>query len=187
VKRTALGQTFVGALVVLRQRDVMKRNDRTGLTEPVAKNDGSGKNRQELVLTLVAMPGTTTPAGLAGVEAIPEPGDKVRLILRGASFGQWIEAKRDHGGLETGDVVSLVTEYGQAFNGPGSAIGPKLTTQAEVDAVPRGTSVGIYGTLTLRKPTPAEAKWAELADAAYFEQRARTPIADPGADDDEPF
>jgi hypothetical protein len=187
VKRTALGQVFTGALVNVEQRNVLKRNDVTSLMEPVLKPDGKAK--QELVLTLVTMPGTTAPAGIGDHNSVPEPGEVVRLILRGRAFGDWIEAKRDHGVLETGDVVTQTTEYGQAYSGTGTLTGPKLTTQAELDAVPRTQSLGIYGSLSLRKPTPAEAEWAAKADAAHHDQRPRTPIAAGNGfdDDEEPF
>lgn len=170
VKRTAIGQTFVGALVAVEQRDVLKEGQR------VVKDNG--KARQELVLTVMAMPGTTAPAGIGDTTAVPNPGDLVRVILRGAAFGQWIEARKTHGQLETGDVVTQTTEYGQAYNAEGQPSGPKLTTQAECDAVPRSKSLGIYGSLTLRKPQPAEATWAQQADAAYHARQQQTPIAD---------
>lgn len=179
VKGRAIGQTFVGALVDQKQRDKWKDG------KPDVKDDG--KVRQELVVTLIAMPGTTTPAGLAGNEAVPAPGDKVRMILSGALFHDWIEAKRDHPGLQTGDVVTWTLEYGQAFTGPGAPVGGKLTTQDEVNAVDTRTrSVGIYGTLTLRRPTSEEAKWATLADEAYHASK-RAPVSLEADDEEEPF
>ena len=185
VKRTALGQTFIGALVNIEQRDILKRNPVTSVMEPIRKPDG--KHRQELVLTLVTMPGTTAPAGIGDNTAVPTPGDKVRLILRGKAFGQWIEAKKDHGGLETGDVVTQVTDHAQAYDGQGNPTGPQLTTQAQVDSVPRSQAVGIYGPISLRKPTPDEVQWVEAADAAHFDNVQRTPLESSYEDDEEPF
>jgi hypothetical protein len=181
VKRTAIGQRFVGALVALEQRNVLKRNA-AGVMEPVMKPDGI-KAKQELVLTLIAMPGTTAPAGLGDTTAVPEAGDTVRLILRGKAFGEWIEAKKTHGPVATGDVVEQSTTHGQAYDAAGQATGPKLTTQAEIDALPRHQIFGIYGPLTLRKPTAAEAEWATKADAAHHDQRPRTIIDDDGPED----
>jgi hypothetical protein len=181
VKRTALGQHFIGALVNVEQRPIMKRNA-AGVMEPALKADN--KPRQELVLTLIAMPGTTAPAGIGEVTAVPEPGDKVRLILRGQSFAEWIQAKKDHGQLMTGDVVTQTTDHGQAYDAQGQPHGPKLTTQAQVDAVPRAQTLGIYGPINLRKPTPAETQWVEAADAAHHDAVVRTPIVE---DDDAPF
>jgi hypothetical protein len=184
VKRTAIGQHFVGALVNVQQRPIMKRDQRTGELGPVVKPDG--KHKQELVLTLIAMPGTTAPAGLGDTTVVPTPGDKVRLILRGRSFGDWIEAKKGHGALQTGDVVEQTTDHGQAYDSAGAPTGNRLTTQAEIDNLPRQQTFGIYGTLTLRKPTPAEAEWATKADEAHHEvvQQARTVIDDEA---EEPF
>lgn len=178
VKRTALGQRFIGALVRMEQRGVLKNG------QPVVRDDG--KPRQELVLTLLAMPGTTAPAGIGDTTSTPAPGDTVRLILRGAAFGQWIEARKNHGTLETGDVVEQVTEYGQAYDANGVPTGPKLTTQEQINAVPRQQALGIYGTLTLRKPTAGEAEWASKADAVHHATQQRTPIGG-GYSDEEPF
>jgi hypothetical protein len=168
VKRTAIGQTFVGALVKTEQRNVIK--------DGAPKLKDNGKPQQELVLTLLTMPGTTAPAGIGDSQGTPAPGDLVRMILRGASFGQWIEAKQKHGSLMTGDVVAHVTEYGQAYDADGKPTGGKLMTQAEVDAVPRSRSLGIYGTLTLRRSTPAEAEYATRADAAHHSLKERTSL-----------
>ena len=174
VKRTRLGETFIGALVSVQQRDVLKRDEATGDMRPVMKTNG--KARQELVLTLITMPGTTAMAGIGDSTSVPEPGDKVRLILRGQAFAQWLEAKKDHGGLQTGDVVTQTTDHGQAYDGQGKPSGPKLTTQAELDAADaaRLVSFGLqpklqpardqeYGELLRRyREDPA---FARLADA----------------------
>lgn len=177
VKRTAIGQTFVGALVKTEQRDVMK--------DGAPKIKDNGKPQQELVLTLQVMPGTTAPAGIGDSQGIPAPGDLVRMILRGASFGQWIEARKSHGSLETGDVVEQLTEYGQAYNADGVPVGPKLTTQDQINAVPRQQALGIYGSLQLRKPTADEGEWATKADAAHHASTPRTPLDE--HDDRAPF
>ena len=73
VKRTRLGETFIGALVSVQQRDVLKRDEATGDMRPVMKTNG--KARQELVLTLITMPGTTAMAGIGDSTSVPEPGD----------------------------------------------------------------------------------------------------------------
>lgn len=177
VKRTALGQRFIGALVRMDQRGVLKNG------QPSLRDDG--RQRQELVLTLLVMPGTTAPAGIGDTTVVPSPGDTVRLILRGASFGQWIEARKSHGSLETGDVVEQLTEYGQAYNADGVPVGPKLTTQDQINAVPRQQALGIYGSLQLRKPTADEGEWATKADAAHHASTPRTPLDE--HDDRAPF
>ena len=59
---------------------------------PIVKPNG--KHAQELVVTCLTLPNTTSPAGLGDDESVPEPGTIVRLILKGKAFGDWIEAKK---------------------------------------------------------------------------------------------
>jgi hypothetical protein len=168
VKRQQIGERFIGALVKTQQRDVLKDG------KPALKDDG--KARQELVLTLVAMPGTTCNASIGDKAGVPNAGDVVRLILRGGGFGDWIEARKSHGELQVGDVVEQTIEYAQAYVTTGSQTsptGPKLTTQEQANAVPRSQSLGFYGPLSLRRATPEEGAWVTAAEAAYHEQRNR--------------
>lgn len=182
IKRQRIGEHFVGALVTTQQRDVLKDG------KPALKDDG--KPRQELVLTLVAMPGTTCTAAIGDKAAVPNPGELVRLILRGGGFGDWIEARKSHGELQVGDVVEQTIEYAQAYITTGSQTsptGPKLTTQDQANAVPRSQSLGFYGPLSLRRATPDEGAWVTAAEQAYHAQRARI-SAEPANDiPDEPF
>lgn len=176
MKRQRIGDTVTGAVVRTVQRDVLKDG------QPALKDNG--KPSQELVVTIVVLPGTTMPAGIGQdtPAAVPAPGDVTRMILRGASFGQWIEAKNGLGGqLQVGDIVTQTLDHAQVYNAQGAPAGGKLTTQAEVDAVPRGQSVGVYGPLTLRRAAPAEAQWVQMAEAEYLAQTAVT-LPDTAAD-----
>ncbi len=166
VKRTAIGETFIGALVKFERRDIQRDG------QPVLKDNG--KPRQELVLHLVAMPGTTAPAGIRDDVDVPAAGAQVRMILRGRAYGDWIEATRNHT-LHVGDVVTQVTDRAVVYSAAGAAE-RELTTQADVDAVPRGRTLGVYGPLTVRAAAPTEAPWVQLAEAAYMEAD-RTPLA----------
>lgn len=179
VKRTTIGQRFAGALVEQHQRDVLKKGER------VLKPDG--KPRQELVLTLVVMPGTTTPATISGEGGVPAPGELVRVILRGAGFGEWIEARKHHGELQVGDVVEQSVEYAQVYDADGNAVGGKITDQATADRVPRGQSLGFYGPTTLRRATATEASWVTAAEAAYHERKQRIAVDPTPYGDEEPF
>src|SRR4029077_4165176 len=85
VKRTALGQTFNGAIVQVAQRDRLKKDDATGAMTPILKPNGNA--RQELVVTCLTLPRTTAPVGLKEDEHQPEEGELVRLILKGKAFG----------------------------------------------------------------------------------------------------
>lgn len=162
VKRTAIGQRFVGAVVNVERRNRTKRGD-DGSTVTLMRSDG--KPRQELVITCLAMPGTDAPAGIGDEQGIPEPGDTVRLILKGKSFADWIQAEKALGRqLQVGDVVKQRTTSAQVYDAYGEPKGGLLTTQAEVDAVPRSATVGIYGELKLE---PGEGEWVDKAEAAY--------------------
>jgi len=167
VKRTAIGQRFVGAIVNLERRDRTKKGD-DGVVRPVLKADG--KPRQELIVTCLAMSGDA-PAGIGDEQGIPEPGDTVRLILKGKAFADWIQAERALGRqVQVGDVVKQRTDSAQVYDADGNPKGQPLTTQAEVEAVPRSQTVGIYAELKLE---PGEGEWIDKAEAAY---RAATAV-----------
>jgi hypothetical protein len=186
VKRTAIGQKFVGAVVNVERRNRTKRGD-DGVSVPLVRSDG--KPRQELIVTCLAMPGTDAPAGIGDEQGIPESGDTVRLILKGKSFADWIQAEKAMGRqLQVGDCVKQRTTSAQVYDADGNPKGTPLTTQAEVDAVPRAQTVGIYADLKLE---PGEGEWIDKAEAAY---RAATAVpltaAAPAAQtvpDDEPW
>ena len=164
LRRKRIGEEFVGALVRTTQRDVLKRDDATGTDRPVLK--ANGKPRQELVVTLVTI-SSTMAAGLGEEVAVPEPGDIVRSILKGGGFGQWIEANGLLKPRQVGDIVTLTSEWGQAYDAHGAPTGDKLTTQAQLDAVPRERSLGVYGSVAIRRATPAETEWVAAAETAY--------------------
>lgn len=190
VKRTALGQKFVGAVVEAKSRDRLKRGPDGSMTPIVKPN---GKHSQELVVTCVTMPGTTAPAGLGEDESVPEPGDIVRLILKGKAFGDWIEAKRDLPGksLAVGDIVTTTTELAQVYDAQGNTSGGEIRDQALIDqARSRGRSVGIYGPLTLNA-ADSTSEWVAKAVAAYKAMQqpipAETPAGTHNYEEEPPF
>lgn len=166
LRRKRIGEEFVGALVRTTQRDVLRRDDATGTDRPALK--ANGKPRQELVVTLVTI-SSTMAAGLGEEVAVPEPGDVVRSILKGGGFGQWIEANGLLKPRQVGDIVTLTSEWGQAYDAHGAPTGDKLTTQAQLDAVPRERSLGVYGSVAIRRATPAETEWVTAAETAYHD------------------
>lgn len=193
VKRTALQQQFFGAVIKIEQRDRLKRDETTKEMVPVLKP--GGKPRQELVITCLVLPRTTAPVGLGDDEHVPQPEEVVRLILKGKSFADWIQAKNDLGRpVNVGDIVSQVTDRAQAYNEVGDPSGPEITDQATLTAVPRGKSVGIYGPITLREPKVGS-EWVAKAEAAYYslhepisaEADAAAHAADNAQDDEPPF
>lgn len=163
VKRTALGETYVGAVVRVEQRDRQRKDDATGLMAPMLKPNG--RPSQELVVTCLTMPGTTSSVGLGEDQHPATEQELVRVILRGKAFGDWIEHKRELGRpVQVGDVLTQQTEYAQAYDAQGNPTGGQITNQATLNALPRGRSVGIYGTLTLR---PGSGEWVAMAEEAY--------------------
>lgn len=174
VKRTALGQRYVGAIVRVEQRDRLKKDDTTGLVAPLLKPNG--KPRQELVVSCLTLPGSSAPVGLGDDEHLPAPGELARLILKGASFGNWIEAKGALGRpIAVGDVVTQVTEFAQVYDASGNATGSQITDQFTLEGVPRGRSVGIYGPLLITAAPPGS-EWTPKAEEAYYALAPRTSV-----------
>lgn len=182
VKRTELAQKFVGAVVKVQQRDRMKKDD-NGVMVPMTHPDG--RHKQELVVTCMTLPGTTAPVKLGDDEHVPEPEELVRLILKGKSFGDWIEQKRDvlDRSVEVGDIVSQVTKTAQVYDQNGKPTGDPITDQAKLNAVPRGKTVGIYGPIELRAPK-ANSPWIAKAEAAFHSLHQSIAAEEPADDDD---
>ena len=42
-------------------------------------------------------------------------------------------------------------------------------TQAQLDAVPRERPLGVYGSVAIRRATPAETEWVTAAETAYHD------------------
>lgn len=178
VKRTAIGQTFNGAVLKSEARDRLKRGDDGSMQAIIKPN---GKHAQELVVTCLTLPDTTAPVGLGEDEYIPEPGSIVRLILKGKAFGDWIEAKRSlpDGAVAVGDIVTQTTAVAQVYDAQGNASGGEVTDQSVVDqARSRGRSIGIYGPLRLRAPAEGS-EWVDKALAAYRSLQGSIPAETP--------
>lgn len=178
VRRAAIGERFIGAYITHKSREILKDG------KPVLKDNG--KPRQELVVHALVMPGTTATVGNAENAATPAVGDIVRLILKGKSFGQWIEAMDALKGVQrAGDIVEMVIDQAQQYDANGGVKGSPITTQDEANKVPRGVTLGFYGPVTLRACTPADMEWVTKAEEAFATiGSGRT--ADVGGDD-EPF
>lgn len=194
VKRNALGEVFVGAIVRTEQRDRQKKDDATGMMVSVLKPNG--KPSQELVVTCLTLPGTTSMVGLGDDQHTASESELVRVILKGKAFGDWIESKKELGRpVQVGDVLTQKTEYAQAYDAQGNPVGGQIIDQGTLNALPRGRSVGIYGTLSVRAPQ-AGSPWVASAEAAYHSLSApaasggivaeTTTAATVGYSDDEP-
>lgn len=184
LRRRALGESFVGALVNFEQRQQIKRGD-DGQDRPVVK--ANGKPRNELVVTMVALPGCTMNAGLGDEESVPEPGDVVRIILKGGGFGQWIDADKALKPRQVGDIVIITSDHAQVYSASGAPEGQPVTDQAAIDAARmKSKTVGIYGEVQIRRASPTEAQWVAAAETAYHEaqQAKATVLPDTGDAED---
>lgn len=183
VKRTAIGERFVGAIVTTEQRDVTKLVD--GVRSPVLKPNG--KPRQELVVTCVTMPKSSCVVGIGDDTHAAVEGEVVRLILKGKAFGDWIEQRKAHRGgkLNVGDVVVQTVTYAQQYEANRTPKGGVITDQAAAAAVPRGTTLGFYGALTLHEPK--DQQWIDAAEAAYRNATAIAAAPAVDVDEDEPI
>lgn len=186
LRRRVIGESFVGALVNFEARQQIKRGD-DGQERPVVKSNG--KPRMELVVTMVALPGCTMNAGLGEEEAPPEAGDVVRTILKGGGYGAWIDADKALLPRYVGDIVVLTSDHAQLYSAQGTPEGQPITDQdAVMQAKMRGKTVGIYGSLTIRRATPSEAQWVQAAEAAYHEaQQAKATVLSSDVDDDDEY
>jgi hypothetical protein len=177
IKSQKIGEIARLALVRWEQRP-MKRDGQEVI------NPRTGKPRNELIVHGLALPGTTALAGIGDMQEVPAPGTPCRFILRGGGFGQWIEARKSHrnGKLCVGDVVVRTVDFAQAYDAQGAPKGGRITSQAEVDKLPRSTTIGFYGPISLEQPSD-EAMVAQ-AEAAYrsWQDNQRTELPD---DDDE--
>lgn len=176
--RTAIGQKFRGVTCLMpERRDRTKVDPSTKQSVPMLKPNG--KARQELVVTMLTMK-STMPVGNLDNRAMPAEGDVVRVILKGKSYGDWIDAGKDLGfEIGVGYLVEMDTTHAQAYDEDGNALGGEITTQEAADAVPRGRSLGYYGPLTVREAaTPEEIAWDTKATKFYNDaERPEAPAA----------
>lgn len=178
LKHTAIGETFKGVTCLMPEpRDRQKRNT-DGTSTPMLKPDG--KPRKELVVTMLVIE-STMPVGRVGEHRIPEPGETVRAILKGKSYGDWIDTGNKLSQQPgVGYIVEMSTTHAQAYDESGQPKGKEVLTQAEADAVPRGVSLGFYGPLVVREPEGAdEIAWDTKACQFYNDsQRPAAPMVE---------
>lgn len=173
VKGRAIGDAILLMLIKSpEQRDQQKKNDQTGQLEKVP--NGRGGFKKELVVTGLALPGTTAPKGPITEPVAVEPGEIIRVILKGKSYGEWIDADKALPKRQVGDVLGQRIDKAVTYDQNGNVTG-ELTTVEQVNAVPRGVSVGHYGTLGIRRATADEQEWVTKAEAAHMADRE--PIA----------
>jgi hypothetical protein len=188
LRHQRIGELAPLAVIKTEQRDRLRKDPASNALVKIPNGtarDGGPKFRQELVVHCIAMPGITMQVKAGDDFVTPAEGDRVRVILKGKGFGEWIEAKKAHRGgkMLVGDVLLLSTQWAQRYDQDGNTKGEKLTTQADVDRIPRGTTVGMYGPIELSEGT--ELRWIEAAEAAYMadqqaeRERAAIPLEEP--------
>ena len=189
IKHQEIGQHCSLAVIKFQQRDCLRRDQTSNqlVKIPNGKYDAQNnpKYKQELVIHAIYVDGTMS-AGIGDQSSVPAAGERVRLILKSRSFGDWIEAKKNHRGgkFNVGDVLNVATTHAQQYDQNGSPKGEKIETQEQANKVPRNVTIGFYGSLELVKaedhPFSAQfvpqAEAAYMADAAAEQQRKAIPL-----------
>jgi len=191
IKHQRIGESCKLAVIRWEQRDRLRKDLST--QQMVKIPNGVDRNnrpkfKQELVIQAVAISGDMV-AAIGDSSGVPAPGDRVRVILKAKGFGDWIEARKGHrsGKFNVGDVLIMSTDKAQQYDQNGTAKGPEIKTQAEADAVPRNTTIGFYGSLSLLPSQ--EARWIDAAETAYRDdenaerQRNAIPLGGPAEPD----
>ncbi len=169
IKHQRIGESCNLAIIRWEQRDRLRKNTTTNAMEKIPNGvdrNNNPKFKQELVIHAIAISGDMV-AAIGDQSGVPAPGDRIRVILKSAGFGQWIEARKTHRGgkMNVGDVLTMSTTHGQQYDQNGAPKGVKIETQEQVNAVPRGVTLGLYGPLTLSEGT--DPKWIAAAEDAY--------------------
>jgi hypothetical protein len=175
IKHQQIGQSCNLSVIRFEQRDRLRKDPVTNQMVKIPNGldrNNQPKFKQELVIHCVFASGDMV-AALGDHAGVPAAGDRVRVILKGRSFVDWIEAKKAHRGgrFHVGDGMILSTTHAQQYDQNGNPKGGKLERQAEAAAVPRNVTIGFYGTLQL--VASESASWAaEMVGAAETAYRA---------------
>ena len=191
IKHQRIGEFCKIAVIRWEQRDRLRKDP--GTQQMVKIPNGVDRNnrpkfKQELVIQAVAITGDMV-AAIGDSSGVPAPGDRVRVILKAKGFGDWIEARKGHRGgkFNVGDMLLMTTDKAQQYDQNGTPKGAEIRTQADADAVPRNTTLGFYGSLSLAPGQ--DACWIEAAEGAYRDdenaerQRNAIPLSGPAAPD----
>lgn len=189
LRHQRIGEVARLAIIRTEQRDRLRKNPTTNALEKTQNGttrDGAPKYRQELVIHAVVIAADMQVK--QGEDFVAPPtGDRVRVILKGKGFGEWIEARKIHRGgkLVVGDELVLSTTHAQKYDQDGAPKGEKITSQAEADRIPRGVTVGFYGPIELvegsDRASIAAAEGFYRADEEAERQRNAIPLEPVGA------
>lgn len=186
--------------------------------QPMFKADGRTPLMEE-VIWLVVMPGTTAVTGNLDAPTALNPGDEIRFAVSGFKWGQLIDQCKNlpaagaikAGQRASGDVVEItLAGWSAETKNPTAAQAAGFTvvdgrivmrTQEEKDRYVLAqsknggnTNPAKDYTISVRRPTPADAEWEAKADALFsakpWEGHAAAPASGQTADtaeDYEPF
>lgn len=162
-----IGEEYVGGLLKFEQRQQTDADK-----NPKFKDDG--KPMWELVVHMLTLR-STMEAGIGGNDAVPQRGEIVRAILRGKTFGRWIDEKSKLGrGVQVGDLITLTTDLGVSYRGKTPA--GEYTTNEQIaelkksrDWEDRKVTLGMYGPVTIQAPPTEAAGFVVECEQAYHE------------------
>lgn len=163
----SIGEEYIGGLLKFEQRQQTDADK-----NPKFKDDG--KPMWELVVHMLTLR-STMEAGIGGNDAIPERGQIVRAILRGKTFGRWIDEKGSLGrGIQVGDKIRLTTDLGVSYRGK-TAVG-EFTTNEQIaelkksrDWEDRKVTLGMYGPVEIKPASDADAAFVVECEQAYHQ------------------
>ena len=179
IKRTNIGEKFVGGIIKTEQRELMKKHPQIGVLEPVKKPNG--KVSQQLVVYLLVKENTML-AGTGDQEHTPEPGSIVRALFDRGGFHQWIEAKNAYGGpTKVGLLVGMNTTHIVRFppgDGPQQPCGEIRTAEELaaylIDPSKRNENIGRRGEIGIKECD--DPVFVEECKKAYRELQRQTDI-----------
>ena len=177
IKHQRIGEKAVLAIIRTERRDRKKTDPFTG--ELVSIPNGVDranrpKFKQELVVHCLVMPGTTMEAAIGDNRGVPKVGDRVRCIVKGKGYSEWIDACRFHrngAALQVGDVLLMETTHAQQYDQDGRPKGDPILTQEQADQVARNITLGFYGSIKLQENR--EQLYIEGAEEAYNNDQQR--------------
>jgi len=165
--RSISADEFVGGILKFEQRQQTDADKKP-------KFKDNGKPAYEMVVWLLTIR-STMEAGIGGNDRVPERGEIVRAILKGKTFGMWIDEKDKLGrGIQVGDLFRMTTDIGISYRGK-TAIS-EFKTDDEIaefkqsrDWVDRKVTLGMYGPVQIKPAGDIDAAFVTECEQAYHE------------------
>lgn len=158
---------FIGGILKFEQRQQTDADKKP-------KFKDNGKPAYEMVVWLLTLR-STMEAGIGGNDAVPQRGEIVRAILKGKTFGTWIDEKNNLGrGVQVGDLFRMTTDIGISYRGK-TAVSEFKADEAIAefkqsrDWVDRKVTLGMYGPVQIKAPADSDAAFVVECEQAYHE------------------